>query len=353
MREQIHGGDIYRNERVIDFSVNSNPFGAPETVRKAVRESAAYITQYPDVQCSKLRDAISRFESVSAEEIVCGNGAAELFFAVTMALMPHRALVAAPAFAEYERALRAARSEIIYYELKEEQQFDVTEEILSQITEELDLVFLCNPNNPTGRPVEKKLLKQIVKRCETCGVYLVLDECFVDFMDDPFRYEMKDSTEKYPHLFIVKAFTKIFGVPGLRLGYGISGNQEFLKNIQAMLQPWNISVPAQAGGVAALEDCEDYIKRTREYVSREREYMKRELRSLGYTVYDSKANYIFFSGAAGLYEKALEAGFLIRDCQNYRTLAPGYYRIAVRTKDENEQLLAWLRREQPGGAVHG
>lgn len=169
----------------------------------------------------------------------------------------------------------------------------------------------------------------------------------------PLGYEMKDSTEKYPHLFIVKAFTKIFGMPGLRLGYGISGNRKLLKNIKAMLQPWNISVPAQIGGVAALENCEDYIKRTREYVSCEREVIKRKLRTLGYTVYDSRANYVFFSGAAGLYEKALAAGFLIRDCQNYRALAPGYYRIAVRTKKENEQLIAWLESEQMGGAAHG
>lgn len=342
MREQIHGGDIYGNEGVIDFSVNSNPFGAPETVLRAVRESAENIIHYPDVQCRKLKESISRFESVPVSEIICGNGAAELFFAVVMAVTPKKALVTAPAFAEYERALRAVHSEIIYCDLKKEQQFDVTEDILDQITEEIDLIFLCNPNNPTGRPVKKELVERILEKCQACGAYLVLDECFVDFMEAPYLYEMKAARETYQNLFIVKAFTKLFGMPGLRLGYGISGNQKLLGRISDILQPWNVSVPAQAGGVAALEDCGEYVRKTREYVAAEREYLKEALTSMGYTVYDSRANYVFFSGEAGLYEKALEAGFLIRDCRNYRGLMPGDYRIAVRTKDENRQLIAWL-----------
>lgn len=344
MKEQIHGGDIYRNKNVIDFSVNSNPLGPQPEVLEAVKEAAAEITHYPDIQYQELRRAISRFEKVKEQEIICGNGAAELFFAVVTALMPGSALIPAPTFAEYEKALRISHATVQYYGLKEEKEFDIEDDILEQITPELDLIFLCNPNNPTGRPIQNALLERILEQCLKCNVTVVLDECFIDFLEDASAYEMCKEREKYPNLLIVKAFTKVFAMPGLRLGYGISTNTRLLERIEEVLQPWNISIPAQAAGVAALENCSTYIERTKRYVAKEREYMKKELQRLGYTVFDSKANYVFFRGRDGLYEKALEAGFLIRDCKNYPGLSAGYYRIAVRTRSENERMIAWLEK---------
>lgn len=348
MSIQIHGGDIYRNKGVLDFSVNSNPLGAPETVLEAVREAAKDIVHYPDIYCESLLEAVSRFEGVGSEELLCGNGAAELFFAVVFAVKPKKALLLSPSFLEYERALKAVDAGITYHILTEENGFKVDESLLEAITPELDILFLCNPNNPTGCVIEKGLLKAILKRCRTNGVLLVLDECFLDFLEEPQMYEMKDVRGRYEELLIIKAFTKLFAVPGLRLGYGICGNRRLLQKMQEILQPWNVSVPAQAGGAAALTDCgeyrvEQYIKDTREYVSRERSYLADVLEKQGFRVYNSKANYVFFYGAPGLYEKALKAGFLIRDCGGYRGLSPGYYRIAVRKHEENERLTAWLR----------
>ena len=341
---KLHGGDIYRHPEVIDFSVNTNPLGAPESVKRAVQESVADIEHYPDVRCEALREAISGFEQVNMEEILCGNGAAELFFAAVQAVRPQKALVTAPSFSEYEEALRSVGAEVEYYYLCEEDNFQIREDYVDKLSEEIDMIFLCNPNNPTGQIIDRDMLIKILDRCKKQNIIVILDECFLEFLDEPNRYEMSDLREEYPNLLIVKAFTKIFSMPGLRLGYAISSNQDTLEEMSWKLQQWNVSVPAQMAGVAALERPEEYIRQTREYVSGQREYMRNIMKMMGYVVFASKANYLFFKGRPGLEKEALEAGFLIRDCQNYEGLEEGYYRVAVRTEEENERLITWLEK---------
>ena len=341
---KLHGGDIYRHPGVIDFSVNTNPLGTPESVKRAVQESVAKIEHYPDVRCEALRKAISRFEQVNMEEILCGNGAAELFFAAVQAVWPQKALVIAPSFSEYEEALRSVGAEIEYYYLCEEDNFQIREDYVDKLSEEIDMIFLCNPNNPTGQTIDRDMLIKILDRCKKQNIVVILDECFLEFLDEPNRYEMSDLRGEYPNLLIIKAFTKIFSMPGLRLGYAISSNQDILEEMSWKLQQWNVSVPAQMAGVAALEKPKEYIRQTREYVSGQREYMRNIMKMMGYVVFASKANYLFFKGRPGLEKEALEAGFLIRDCQNYEGLSEGFYRIAVRTKEENERLITWLGR---------
>ena len=341
---KLHGGDIYRHPDVIDFSVNTNPLGAPESVKRAVQESVAKIEHYPDVRCEALRKAISRFEQVNMEEILCGNGAAELFFAAVQAVCPQKALVIAPSFSEYEEAVRSVGAEVEYYYLCEEDNFQIREDYVDKLSEEIGMIFLCNPNNPTGQTIDRDMLIKILDRCKKQNIVVILDECFLEFLDEPNRYEMSDLRGEYPNLLIIKAFTKIFSMPGLRLGYAISSNQDILEEMSWKLQQWNVSVPAQMAGVAALERPEEYIRQTREYVSGQREYMRNIMKMMGYVVFASKANYLFFKGRPGLEKEALEAGFLIRDCQNYEGLSEGFYRIAVRTKEENERLITWLGR---------
>lgn len=348
MERQIHGGDIYRNKVLLDFSVNSNPLGVPKPVRLAAALAAADIEHYPDIRCEGLKKAISRFEGVPEEKIICGNGAAELFFAAALAGRPKKALVLSPSFSEYERALKAVGAKIQYAALPEEKDFEADESLLEKITPEHDMIFLCNPNNPTGCVMKKCLLKAVLEKCRKYGILLVLDECFVDFLEEPEKVTMREEAAGSAEFLLVKAFTKLFAMPGLRLGYAVSGDQELLEKMKEVLQPWNVSVPAQAGGIAALTDCgnycvDEYIKNTRKYVKAERERMESALKELGYYVFPSKANYLFFRGKPFLYEAAVEAGFLIRDCSSYRGLSPGYYRIAVRKKEENERFITWLR----------
>lgn len=341
MRKQIHGGDVYRNKNVIDFSSNINPLGTPESVIRSAAESLKDIACYPDVRMEKLVSALSGYENVPEEYILCGNGAAELIFMLALAVRPGKALLTAPAFAEYEQALLAADAEIDYLQLLPENGFALQQDILEKIRDDTDLVFLCNPNNPTGVCIDRDLLVRILERCRVTGTILAVDECFQDFLDPDDAFTLKPYLEEYENLFILKAFTKRYAMAGIRLGYAMTANAVLSERMLCCTQPWNVSIPAQAAGCAALAETE-YVEKGRMLVQKERAFLKGELKKLGLTVFDSRANYIFFRGRPHLSEALREHGILIRDCSNYRGLSDGYYRTAVRSHEENLKLIAAL-----------
>lgn len=341
MERLVHGGDVYRHPGVLDFSSNINPLGTPESVICAACDSMKDISSYPDVLQEKLLTKLSAYEKVPQEWLICGNGAAEVIFSFVHAIRPEKALLTAPSFAEYEGALRSAECEIRFADLQEKEGFVLTDAYLDELTPDLDIAFLCNPNNPTGCTIDPDLLKRILDRCRDHGIWLMVDECFQDFLDNPHSLSVRDELGTHPQLFILKAFTKRYAVPGIRLGYGLSANAELLEAMHRIVQPWNVSVPAQAAGAAALDE-EEYVNEARKLIRTERAFLKEELRKLGFRVYDSEANYIFFRGPAGLQKKALEKQVLIRDCANYRGLEEGYYRVAVRRHEENLRLVQAL-----------
>lgn len=349
MSEHKHGGDIYTNTYRLDFSTNLNPLGMPESVRAAACEGVRRSDCYPDVQCRELVRAIAQKERVPEEFVVCANGAAELIFSVVRALRPKKALLVSPGFAEYERALAAKDCEIVYYPLRAENGFLLGCDYLEYLQEDVELLFLCNPNNPTGVQIDRALLERILRVCKERGIRMVLDVCFLDFLDDPAQADFASQLKEYPQLFLLKAFTKTYAMAGLRLGYGLCADADLLEKIRRSEQPWNVSLPAQLAGAAALKE-KAYVEKARKLVSEERRRQKERLTELGFTVYDGKANFLFFRGEPGLAQKCRDRGILIRDCSNYRGLAAGDYRIAVRTPEENEELIRLLaeitRQEQ-------
>lgn len=335
---QKHGGDIYQKHYRMDFSVNLNPLGTPESVTEAACEGVRHSAWYPDVECRKLRKKLSRAEGIPGEQIVFGNGAADLIFALTLAVRPRKVLLPAPTFAEYEQAARMAGGQAVYHKLSETDGFLLDERILDSMLPDVDMLFLCNPNNPTGLPLKKELVFRILEQCAAGNVFLVVDECFNEFLDIPEDYSVKEYLERFPNLFILKAFTKIYAMAGLRLGYGFSSDRELIARMGELRQPWSVSVPAQYAGIAALDET-DYVRRCRAMLAKEREYLKRSLKNMGFTVYDSQANYIFFRAFPGLCRAMEEKGILIRDCGNYANLSEGYFRIAVKTNKENKELV--------------
>lgn len=346
MKTQIHGGNVYRYQNCIDFSANCNPLGTPDGIKEAVCRSLDQIALYPQVGSDRLREAIAAYENCSVihpEQIICGNGAAELIFSLCRAVKPKRALLLAPTFAEYEQALRSIGCAITYIELKKEDAFWVQEKILEAVQEEIDLMFFCNPNNPTGVLTERAFLMKLLERCANCGVRLAVDECFLDFVKEPESYSLKEQIETYPNLFLLKAFTKRYAMPGLRLGYGICADRALLDEMERMVQPWNVSSVAQAAGIAALRET-DYVEQGRSLIFQERSYLCTELKKLGLTVYEPQANYIFFQGPQDLFEQCVQQGILIRDCSNYRGLERGYFRIAVKLPEENRRLIEVLNK---------
>ncbi len=348
----IHGGDIYNYqggvENVLDFSANINPLGIPKNVIRAAAEGAAQSASYPDPHCRALRLALAQSEGADLrpENIICGNGAADLIFALALAQKPQKALLLAPGFHEYEQALRAVGCQIDYHFLQASAGFQPNiDELLRQVTPEVELLFFCNPNNPTGLALTRRELLPLLERCRQCGVLMVLDECFNAFLDEPADYTLKPLLAQYPNLFILKAFTKIYAMPGLRLGYGLCADCGLLTRLEEVSQPWRVSTPAQTAGLAALQET-DYVSRAQALVKTERHFLRQGLMDLGWQVYNSQANYLFFQcpNQPDLAAACRARGVLLRDCSNYVGLTPGFYRIAVRTRAENEKLLAVLQQ---------
>lgn len=352
MQELIHGGDLYGLAgKVIDFSSNISPLGLPGAVRAALSSSMDAWQHYPDPLCRDLVDAIAEREEVSSDMVLCGAGAVDLIFQAVHALKPRRALLVVPSFAEYERALIAGGCEIIYHEMAEADGFMLMDDILEKITPQVDLLFLCNPNNPTGLLLRPKLLERLLKRCAECGVKLILDECFLEFVAAPLGESVKPFLRDYPNVILLKAFTKLYAMAGLRLGYLLCGDPALMEQIQGQMPPWSVSMPALIAGSVAILD-EDYVWRAREYVLLERRYLQKELKKLPMKLFSSQANFFFFHcDDLGLKDKLLEQGILIRDCANYRGLREGYYRIAVKTHAENEALVAALKTLLKKGKV--
>ena len=335
----IHGGDIYRNKVKLDYSVNVNPLGMPAESLEAAKAGVDLSIHYPDSLCEELRKKLGEWEKVRADSLLFGNGAAELIYAVVHALHSRQALLVTPSFLEYERALMGTFCHINYEMLYETNNFCLTRSIIDHISQDVDLVFLCNPNNPTGQLIEQDLLVGILEKCKSCDTCLVVDECFMDFVENSEQHSMKYYLEEYKNLVILKAFTKTFGMPGLRLGYLMTYNEELRDKIFEKLPPWNISIPAQEAGKAAIRNTK-YLRETAKLLKEERIYLMGELHNgLVDKIYESQANFIFFKAKKGLHEKFLEKGILIRNCSNFKGLEEGYYRIAIKKHDENEKLI--------------
>lgn len=340
MNRYTHGGDVYSRHIEHDFSANINPLGLPDAVLLKASESLRRCGSYPDPECRELIRAISEYEWFSARKIVCGNGAADLIYRIVCALKPRASLLCAPTFSEYEKALTEHGCAVRKHYLRRENGFALTEDILGDITPGTDILFLCTPNNPTGRTISPELMTRISERCRETGTFLVTDECFLDFVGGGKELSAKPLLNE--NSAVLKAFTKIFAMPGIRLGYALFGSAETAEKVAGTGQAWSVSTPAQAAGVAVLK-LEDYIEKTAEIIGRERDYLSAGLRRLGLEVIPSEANFILFRCNEPLDKTLPERGIAVRNCANYDGLENGWFRTAVRLREENELLLAALR----------
>lgn len=334
--KEIHGGDIYRNQVKIDFSVNSNPLGMPEAVKAALYEAVENCSHYPDQSEEQLKQAVGRMLHVPREQLLFGNGASELFMAVIHALRPRKTVIPVPAFYGYEYAAGAAEGEILYYGTKNGNDFGLQEDFITMLKEDVDLLFLANPNNPTGKLISREELRNILWRCREKEITVILDECFIEFCNQ--EASMLQEIEAFPNLLLVRAFTKIFAIPGVRLGYLVCSNQLLLEKVGRQLPEWNISVFAQAAGYACAAQTV-FIEETAAYIEKERQFLECGLKRAGCRVFSGKANFLLVYSELPLYDWLLEKGILIRDCENFRGLSKGFYRIAVKERKENEFLL--------------
>lgn len=342
---ELHGGDItgYRlkyGREPLDFSASLNPLGMPQAVKQVAKDAVEAACPYPDPHARELTTTLAEKLGAEAEHIIWGNGSADLIYRYVQAMKPRRALLPAPSFAEYERALRVVNCDVKRHALQAENSFDLDESILPKITRDVDVLFLCQPNNPTGRLIAPALLDEILRTCKATGTRLFLDECFVSFVAEAKRVSKLSRLAGYPGLFILGSFTKLYGMAGLRLGYGLCSDVPVLERMVLCGQPWAVSTVVQAAGVAALAQ-DDYVRESLALIETEKAWLSAELSKLGIAAIGGAANYLFFAAPdEALCEKLARQGILIRNCANFRGLQPCYYRIAVRTRKENAQLIA-------------
>jgi len=342
MNSYEHGGDIYGySQDIIDFSSNINPLGPPPAVRSAYEQAFENCMHYPDPFCRELCEEIAQHEGVLSSQIVCGNGAADLIYRIIAWYKPKRALITAPAFSEYEQALKLFGCSVERYCLNEKNNFNVDEVFAKKICN-VDIVFLCNPANPVGNTISHNLMRKFAQAAVKSGTLLVIDECFLDFLIKAEELTAKPFIEN-GHVIILKAFTKTYSMPGLRLGYCIATNN-YASLIRAAGQPWPVSVPAQLCGIAAIQD-KEYLIKTREYIRAEYVKFKFALEKLGFRLYSSQANFVFVRHInLDLKDMLLRHNILIRDCSNYHMLEKGYYRFAIKKANENDYLFECIEK---------
>lgn len=344
-----HGGDIYSNDVMLDFSVSLNPCGMPGGVCDAIKIHIRDYETYPDYDCRKLREGISLIEKVDAHNIICGNGAADLIYHVVSAVKPKKALLIVPSFLEYERALRAYDCEVDYFFLKKENDFLLEkqkEAFLTELDRGYDMIFVCNPNNPVGNVLEISFIKEIADKCKEKGTAMVLDQCFIELSG---QKSMANELISYENVIILNAFTKTYAMAGVRLGYLISSNAGLIKEIKNKRQSWSISSIAQIAGIAATSE-QTYLLKSIKTIKKEREYLVKGLTKLGFKIYPGEANFILFENVfetdtlkkIDFKAKLLENQIMIRSCSNFVGLSESFYRIAVKKHVENKLLLLVL-----------
>jgi len=349
MKTNSHGGNIYKKAKelglaesqLMDFSANISPLGLPDHIRQAMVEAIDGIVNYPDPECETLREAIAESDHVEKSQITCGNGGADLLYRLAFGLGPEKVLLPVPAFVEYEEALTAAGASMVYYRMQKD--FMIREDILGEITEDIDLIIICNPNNPTGLLTPRDLILAILDKAKGMQCRVMIDECFLEICAGEDDYTLKPWVAKYDNLIILKSFTKLYAMPGVRLGYIISSDPAVIEKTNHAGQAWSVSHIAQQAGIAALQFPE-YKEAVISEVAVELVFMKRELSALPIELYDGQANYLFFRapGVTDLDRRLEKFGIMIRNCSNYVNLGNDYWRVAVKDREENEKLVEAL-----------
>lgn len=338
MIRYFHGGDVYSRRVDYDFSANINPLGMPEGVRKILAEHICDYERYPDPYCSELVSKIAEREGVPADKIVCGNGAADIIYRIAHTFKPSKALIAVPTFSEYEKALLSVGCNIERHLLDEGNGFELQRDIIGKI-KGCDIVFLCNPNNPTGKLIPRELMEELIEKCVSENCIAVIDECFMDFVDKSKKYS---AVCELKNIIVIKAFTKIYAMAGLRLGYAVCGDEKNAEKIKLCGQCWSVSSPAQFAGIAALEE-KAYIEKTAALTSEEYYFLSNSLKNMGLKVYSSEANFILFRCDLPIDKILIDKGIAVRSCDDFYGLGRGFFRIAVRTHGENSVLINALR----------
>ncbi|KKM13120.1 hypothetical protein SY88_00545 [Clostridiales bacterium PH28_bin88] len=350
-----HGGNVRKasekygipENEILDFSANINPLGPPEGVYRCLRSNLHQITRYPDPENAELRRALSAHLGVEEDRVLAGNGATEIIFLTIYALKPRRVMVTAPAFSEYARAAWSGGAQVVSYPLREEEGFNLKPfEIIKDLTG-VDILFLCNPHNPVSNLIPPEALMTVIEHCRYTGTLVVVDESFLDFVEERRDYTVVPYAARHDHVLVLYSLTKLYALPGLRLGCAVA-HRELVARLEACRDPWSVNRLAQLAGVAALQD-PAFSDRTRRWLRKEKEFLFRKLQEVpGIRPLHPEVNFILVDlsesgkGASEVTEKMARRGVLVRNCSSFEGLGDRYIRIAVKDRLANERLLQVL-----------
>lgn len=365
---KIHGGNIFQfahEQRiepyeVVDFSANINPLGPSQRGLDALNVQLRYISHYPDATNDDVLNAIADTYGMDKHQIIVGNGAAELLYAICRLPGYTGAFVPAPGFSEYKEALEASKIPVldIFYRPREDDNgkpyFEVPYLALETFAAELKgqdgriIVFLGNPNNPDGTLLDKDHIRTVASMLKDANSLLVIDESFIDFVgNDPLQdneHSIRSLVNEFDNIIVVHSFTKFYAVPGLRIGAAFT-NETLITQLQQYIPSWSVNTLAQAYTKAALNDV-DYIKRTKQELNDERAFMYNALDAIeGITVYPPSANFMLFQvnqeGITANYinEELKKYNMIVRNCDSYVGLTNHWVRIAIKDHDTNIKLV--------------
>ena len=362
-KDHFHGSDLETIEKlyhipresIVSFSANVNPLGISDQLRASLAEQLDAITTYPDREYTALRQCIASYTGCGPEQVIVGNGSTELISLAIQCIRPEKALILGPTYSEYEREISLEGGHTVYYRLREEREFVMdVDDFCSRLSDDLDLIVLCNPNNPTSTALTRTDMRRILDACMQHGIFVMVDETYVEFTEPEAKISSVPLTIYYTNLLVLRGTSKFFAAPGLRLGYALTGNRDLCSSIRKRQNPWTISTLAEIAGRLMFTDSE-YISRTRQLIAGERARITAELRSWdSLHVYEPAANFILLRiekedvDADILFDHCIRQCMMIRNCSTFPFLDSRFVRFCIMKPEQNDRLLGAMREVLAG-----
>ncbi|MBQ8983210.1 MAG: aminotransferase class I/II-fold pyridoxal phosphate-dependent enzyme [Lachnospiraceae bacterium] len=355
--DQFHGSDLekveemygIRREDIHPFASNVNPFGLSEQVKAALAEHMDVISDYPDREYKELKEAIHTYTGVDTEYILPGSGVTELIVTFIHTIKPKKTIVIEPTYSEYKRDLKEVKSEILDHVLQEKDDFQLNvDDLITKIDDSIDMVILCNPNNPTSTCISLERLKALTEHCKKTSTFLLVDETYIEFIRKPETLSALSLVKDYNNLLVLRGVSKFFAAPGLRLGYGCTSNTKLLHYINKHSNPWSINSIAAYAGPLLFKDT-DYINKTRDQIALEQNLVCSALRlHKTLKVFPPATNFVLVKlldknmTADQVFEHCIKKGLMIRDCSNFMGLSNKYIRFCFLSPEEDDLLVNTL-----------
>ena len=352
--DHFHGSDLEKieqtygtkKEMITSFSANVNPLGVSFLLKNTLAEKIDAITSYPDREYTALRKAIAGYVHTDFSNIIVGNGSTELISLFIQIQKPKKALMIGPTYSEYEREVSLEGGRSHYLSLHEDKDFALDmDELKEELHSDVDLLIICNPNNPTSSVITRKEMRKILDICKQRDIYVMVDETYVEFATDMDEITSVPLTEYYNNLIILRGTSKFFAAPGLRLGYAVCGNDDLIKEINKRQNPWTINSLAAIAGEIMFTD-QDYMEQTKQLINTERERIVKRLNKIkDIKVYEPHANFVLIKllrddiTSKDLFDKTIRKGLMIRDCSTFPFLDNHYIRFCFMSPEKNDELL--------------